>query len=206
MVFGKRIKYIKSRVFNNVFQYEKNIPKSVKSIILAVPHDQKFPKERLEIELYKFVVLPCLKKYGFSKPEEKFIVNGTGKWEIGGPASDTGVTGRKIIVDTYGGMGRVGGGCFSGKDPSKVDRSAAYAARFIAKNIVAHKLAKRCEVQIAYVIGHKEPIARAIETYKTENEDIKKLEKFAWSLIDLSVAGIIKTFDLRKPIYRKTAC
>jgi len=185
--------------------YEKGVPKSLRSIILAVPHDQKISREKLEKDLYKFVVLPVINKYGFEKPEEKFIVNGTGKWEIGGPASDTGVTGRKIIVDTYGGMGRVGGGCFSGKDPSKVDRSAAYAARFIAKNIVAHKMAKRCEVQIAYVIGHKEPIGKAIETFGTETVDKQKIEKFAWGLLDLSVGGIIKTLDLRRPIYLKTA-
>lgn len=186
--------------------YKGNLPKSIKSIIIAVPHDQKVPKSKLEKDLYRFVLKPVLNAYGFEKPEEKFIVNGTGKWEFGGPAVDTGVTGRKIIVDTYGGMGRVGGGCFSGKDPTKVDRSAAYAARFIAKNIVAQKMADRCEVQIAYVIGHKEPIAKALDTFQSEKEDPQKIEKFAWDLLDLSVNGIIKAFNLQRPIYRKTAC
>ena len=126
-------------------------------------------------------------------------------WEIGGPASDTGVTGRKIVVDTYGGMGRIGGGCFSGKDPTKVDRSAAYAARFLAKNIVAKKLADRCEVQLAYVIGQRDPIIKSIETFGTEKKEIKIIEDFAWNLMDLSVKGIVEKFDLKRPIYQKTA-
>lgn len=185
--------------------YEKGKPVEVKRVIVAIPHDQKVAKKQLEKDLLKYVVNPVLNKYGYDSPKEKFIVNGTGKWEIGGPSSDTGVTGRKIIVDTYGGMGRHGGGCFSGKDPTKVDRSGAYAARFIAKNIVANKLADRCEVQIAYVIGHTEPIAKAIETFNTEREDLKKIEKFAWSLLDLSVLGIIKGLNLRRPIFKETA-
>jgi len=145
------------------------------------------------------------KKYGYEINESQLIVNGTGKWEIGGPASDTGVTGRKIVVDTYGGMGRIGGGCFSGKDPTKVDRSAAYAARFIAKNIVAARLSDRCEVQLAYAIGQRDPVGKAIETFGTAKSDAKVIDDFAWSLVDLSVKGILEKFDLKRPIYQQTA-
>lgn len=185
--------------------YEKMIPKSVEQVVLAVPHDPKYTNGHLKRDLYKNVVKPVLSSYGFYCSEKDFIVNGTGRWEIGGPASDTGVTGRKIIVDTYGGMGRHGGGCFSGKEPTKVDRGGAYATRFIAKNIVGHKLARRCEVQVAYVIGQRQPLSKAIETFGTENADREKIEKFAWSLLDLSVPGIIKGLNLLQPIYQKTA-
>lgn len=186
-------------------RYEKGIPKNVEKVVLAVPHDPKIGNGELKKELLEKVVNPVLKKYGYDCVMDDLTVNGTGRWEIGGPSSDTGVTGRKIIVDTYGGMGRHGGGCFSGKDPSKVDRSAAYAARFIAKNIIARKLAKRCEVQIAYVIGRRDPIAKAVETFGTETAGKEKIEKFAWSLLDLSVPGIIRGLKLRQPIYQKTA-
>ena len=151
------------------------------------------------------MVVPVLAKYGLTLSSKNVVVNGTGRWEIGGPASDTGVTGRKIIVDGYGGMARVGGGAFSGKDPTKVDRSAAYAARYLAKNVVAAGLADRCEVQLAYVIGHREPLTRALETFGTNKKDLKEVEKFTWNLLDLSVGGIIKGLRLARPIYRKTA-
>jgi S-adenosylmethionine synthetase len=186
--------------------YEKNKPIKVESIVLAVPHDPKISNQELKDKLYKYVVLPVVKMFKFSPPNKKnIIVNGTGRWEIGGPASDTGVTGRKIIVDTYGSFARHGGGAFSGKDPTKVDRSAAYACRFIAKNVVAKGLADKAEVRVAYVIGKREPIARAIETFGTEKVDIKKIEKFAWNILPLSVGGIINELDLRKPIYQETA-
>jgi S-adenosylmethionine synthetase len=158
------------------------------------------------MDLYNLVVLPVLKKYNLNKlTEEEIILNGTGVWEIGGPTTDTGVTGRKIVVDTYGGMGRIGGGCFSGKDPTKVDRSAAYAARYIAKNIVAAGLVDRCEVQLAYVIGMRGPISKSIDTFGTHKKDQKEIEDFAWNLMDLSVKGIIEKFDLKRPIYKNTA-
>jgi S-adenosylmethionine synthetase len=133
------------------------------------------------------------------------ILNGTGQWEIGGPASDTGVTGRKIIVDTYGGYARHGGGAFSGKDPTKVDRSAAYAARFIAKNIVALHLADRAEVRIAYAIGYRDPIEKVIDVFGTGKKSQSYIEKKAWKLLDLSVKGILDGLSLRRPIYQKTA-
>jgi S-adenosylmethionine synthetase len=132
-------------------------------------------------------------------------VNGTGLWHIPGPQSDAGLTGRKIVVDTYGGYARVGGGAFSGKDPSKVDRSGAYAARFIAKNIVASGLAEKCEVGLAYVIGQPRPLMQTIETFGTETVSEKALNDFKNKLIDTSVKGIISTLDLLRPIYRQTA-
>lgn len=185
--------------------YENGKPKSVEYVVLAVPHNPKIANSQVKNDLYQKIVLPILKKYGFFCPKKNLVVNGTGRWEIGGPASDTGVTGRKVMVDTYGGMGRHGGGCFSGKEPTKVDRGAAYAARFVAKNIVAAGLADRCEVQLAYVIGRKEPLAKAIETFHTEKVNKKKIEKFAWGLLDLSVTGIVNGLDLLRPIYRQTA-
>lgn len=204
--YSKKLSYLRPDGKSQVkVRYEKGIPKSVDGVVLAVPHDPKIGNAELKQELFKNVVKPVMGKYGFYCNVNDLIVNGTGRWEIGGPASDTGLTGRKIIIDTYGGMGRHGGGCFSGKDPSKVDRSGAYAARFIAKNIVARKMAKRCEVQIAYVIGKRQPMAKAVETFGTEFVDKKKIEKFAWDLLDLSVPGIIKGLNLLQPIYLKTA-
>jgi len=156
-------------------------------------------------DLYKLLVIPQLANYGFQINMKQLIVNGTGVWHIGGPASDTGVTGRKIIVDTYGGMARVGGGAFSGKDPTKVDRSAAYAARYLAKNIVANKLTDRCEVRLAYFIGAKKPVMLEIETFGTEKAPVKIIKKFMSEILDTSVAGIIDSLDLQKPIYLKTS-
>jgi len=189
-------------------EYENGKPITVDRVVLAVPHDQNVTNAELKKQLIKHVITPVLNEYGFQTPsEDLIIINGSkGKWEIGGPNSDTGVTGRKIIVDTYGAFARHGGGCFSGKDPTKVDRSAAYAARFIANNIVAAKLAGRAEIRIAYVIGQKEPIAKAVELFGTEKKSIKTIEDFAWNLLDLSVPDILEVLDLRRPIYLKTAC
>jgi len=187
-------------------RYENGKPIFVEKIVLAKPHDPKINKEEVKNSLYKNIVLPILEKYRLPSVNiNNIIFNGTGVWEIGGPATDTGVTGRKIVVDTYGGMGRIGGGCFSGKDPSKVDRSAAYSARYIAKNIIANNLACKCEIQLAYAIGTKYPVCKTIETFDTAKKNHKIIEDFAWNLLDLSVGGIIKTFDLQKPIYQQTA-
>jgi len=189
-----------------VVRYENGKPVSVESVVLAVPHDPKVEKPQVKRDLLKKVVVPVLEKYK-QKPVslKQLILNGTGKWEVGGPHSDMGETGRKIVVDSYGGMARVGGGCFSGKCPTKVDRSGAYGARFIAKNIVAAELADRCEVQVGYVIGHKDPICKAVETFGTAKKPQKIIEDFAWKMLDLSVGGIIKGLDLLRPIYQKTA-
>lgn len=187
-------------------RYENGKPTAVERVVLAVPHDPKISNAELTKLLLRHVVAPVLRKYKLDAPKLKdVIVNGTGKWEIGGPSSDTGVTGRKIIVDTYGAFARHGGGAFSGKDPTKVDRSAAYAARYIAKNIVAHGLAKRAEVRVAYVIGHREPLMKAIECFGTEKKPMKLIEDYAWKLLDLSVGGIIEGLRLRRPIYQETA-
>lgn len=186
--------------------YENGKPKAAERVVLAVPHDPKIGNEELKKRLVKHVIGPVLQKYKLRVPKlSDIIVNGTGKWEIGGPASDTGVTGRKIIVDTYGSFARHGGGAFSGKDPTKVDRSAAYAARYIAKNIVAAGLSKKAEVRLAYVIGHREPLGRAVETFGTEKKSLATIEEFAWKLLDLSVPGIIDGLKLRRPIYQETA-
>lgn len=187
--------------------YEDGKPVSVERIVLAVPHDPKITNTDLTKALYVKVIKPVLKKYKMKAPPiDMVVVNGSkGKWEIGGPASDTGVTGRKIIVDTYGAFARHGGGAFSGKDPTKVDRSGAYAARYIAKNIVANGLADRCEVRVAYVIGQREPLAKGIDTFGTEKKSLSKIEDFAWKLLDLSVPGILAGLNLRRPIYQESA-
>ena len=136
----------------------------------------------------------------------KIFVNPTGRFEVGGPQGDTGVTGRKIIVDTYGGVGSHGGGCFSGKDPTKVDRSASYMARYVAKNIVAAKLAKRCEIQLAYAIGVPEPVSIMVNTYGTGRISDSKLKELILKNFDLTPHGILENLKLRRPIYKQTAC
>jgi S-adenosylmethionine synthetase len=154
----------------------------------------------------KTIIQPVLAQYKFDLPkEEDIVINGTGLWHIPGPESDAGLTGRKIVVDTYGGYARVGGGAFSGKDPSKVDRSGAYAARYIAKNIVAAGLSEKCEVGLAYVIGKPRPLMQTIETFGTATVSDKKLYEFKDKLIDTSVRGIIEKLDLRRPIYSQTS-
>lgn len=192
-----------------VIDYKDGKPKKVSTIIIAVPHDPKISKEQLESDLWEKVITPAVAKYlpkqVLVKKDIKLIINGTGVWEIGGPAYDTGVTGRKIIVDTYGGMGRHGGGCFSGKDPSKVDRSAAYACRFLAKNIVAEGMADRCELRVGYVIGQAKPVSFNVETFGTNKVSEAEIKEYALSLLDMSVKSIIKKLDLRKPIFAPTA-
>jgi len=185
--------------------YEKGVPKAVTGVVLATPHEDQISSAQLEEDLFQKVVVPSLNKYGFAIKKKDLVINGTGRWIWGGPATDTGVTGRKIIVDSYGGMARIGGGCFSGKDPTKVDRSGAYGARFIAKNIVAAGLASRVEVQVAYIIGKKEPLTNEIETFGTNKVSLAKIRKFADNLLDLSPLSIINNLKLRQPIYLKAA-
>jgi S-adenosylmethionine synthetase len=192
-----------------VIDYLDGRPVKASTIIMAVPYDPNVDKAQLEKDLWAKVITPALAKYlpkqTLDQKQLKLIINGTGVWEIGGPASDTGVTGRKIIVDSYGGMGRHGGGCFSGKDPSKVDRSAAYACRFLAKNIVAKGLAKRVELRVGYVIGQAKPVSFDVETFGTASASEAEIKKYALSLLDMSVQNIIKQLDLRRPIYAQTA-
>ena len=184
--------------------YEDGMISSLEGIVLAKPLNYK---NNIDFKQYFYdqVVLPVISEYILNISIDKVIFNGTGRWEIGGPATDTGVTGRKIVVDTYGGMGRIGGGCFSGKDPTKVDRSGAYAARYLAKKVVAEGLASRCEIELAYAIGVREPVGKGIETFGTAKKDDKIINDFVWNLMDLSVKGIIDKFDLKRPIYQQTA-
>ncbi|MBI4226447.1 methionine adenosyltransferase [Candidatus Roizmanbacteria bacterium] len=186
-------------------EYKNGKPYQITSVILAAPHKESVKLSQVKHDLYRKVVIPVLKKFGFKINKKNFVVNGTGVWHMSGPASDTGVTGRKIVVDTYGGYAKVGGGCFSGKDPTKVDRSGAYAARYIAKNIVAHKLANKTEVRLAYFIGAKKPVMQEIETFGTERASKKTIRDFALKLLNTSVEGILEGLNLRRPIYLPTA-
>ncbi|MDO8610703.1 MAG: methionine adenosyltransferase [bacterium] len=186
--------------------FENGKPVGIDNVVLAVPHDEKIALEDVKKDLFKQVVIPILDKLHFSIKLNQLIVNGTGVWHIGGPASDTGVTGRKIIVDGYGGVARVGGGAFSGKDPTKVDRSGAYAARYLAKNIVANKLADVCEVRLAYFIGAKKPVMQVAETFGTAKKSEKVINDYMSQLLDTSLKGIVEGLNLRRPIYFKTAC
>lgn len=203
---AKRLPYLRPDGKTQVtVGYEKNIPKTIENVVLAVPHDESVELKQVKEDLFNNLVVNVLTGYGLKMKKDHLIVNGTGVWHIGGPASDTGVTGRKIIVDTYGGMARVGGGAFSGKDPTKVDRSAAYATRYLAKNIVANKLADRCEVRLAYFIGAKKPVMQEVETFGTEKKSARIIKDFAGKLLDTSLKGIIEGLNLRRPIYFKTA-
>lgn len=187
-------------------RYEDDKPVSVEHVVAAVAHDEATAPEKVRQDVIDYVIKPTLDTYGFSLPDDEHItVNGTGLWHIPGPESDAGLTGRKIVVDTYGGYARVGGGAFSGKDPSKVDRSGAYAARYIAKNIVAAGLADKCEVGLAYVIGQPKPLMQTIETFGTAKVSEDELYAFKDKLIDTSVKGIIDKLDLARPIYSQTS-
>jgi S-adenosylmethionine synthetase len=186
-------------------EYKDGKPVGVKSVVVAVPHKKPIGLPQVKADVLKEVVNYVLLQYSFKLKPKDLIVNGTGVWHIGGPESDSGLTGRKIVVDTYGGYARVGGGCFSGKDPTKVDRSGAYAARFIAKNIVAQKLADQAEVRLAYFIGAKKPLMQEVETFGTAKKSVKVINDFANKLLDTSVSGIIEGLGLRAPIYLPTA-
>ena len=186
-------------------EYRDNKPVRVRSVVVAVPHREDIELEQVKADIYQKIVTPVLAEHELDVDARDLIVNGTGVWHLGGPAYDTGLTGRKIVVDTYGGYARVGGGAFSGKDPTKVDRSGAYAARYIAKNLVAAGLADRVEVALAYFIGAKKPVMQELETFGTAKAAPKVLESFVSKLIDTSVAGIIRELKLNQPIYRNTA-
>jgi S-adenosylmethionine synthetase len=188
-----------------VVRYEDGKPVGVEHVTVAVPHDEKISLERVRSDIYAKIITPVLKRYGHVISEKDIVVNGTGVWNTPGPSSDSGLTGRKIVVDGYGGFARVGGGAFSGKDPSKVDRSGAYAARYIAKNIVAAGLADRVEVALAYYIGAKEPVNFTIDTFGTGTKSNDKIVAYARTLLVPSVKNIVEQLDLRKPIYGQTA-
>lgn len=185
--------------------YENGKPVGIASLVMAVPHNEKTTRSELIHDLYNIIIVPLLEKYGFKYQEKDLVVNGTGVWHNPGPASDSGLTGRKIIVDTYGGYARVGGGAFSGKDVTKVDRSGAYAARYLAKNVVTAGLADECEVALAYYIGAVRPVMQVVETFGTGKKSDKVINSYIKGLLDTSVSGIIKALDLRRPIYRGTS-
>ncbi len=184
--------------------YENGVPRKVSAVVLSAQHDADVTSERLHRDLNELVIREVIPP-DMLDGNTKYHINPTGRFVTGGPQGDTGLTGRKIIVDTYGGMGRHGGGAFSGKDPTKVDRSASYMARYIAKNIVAGKLADRAEVQLAYAIGVAEPVSVMVETFGTGTVDEALLGAAVRELFPMTPAGIIEYLDLRRPIYRKTA-
>ncbi|HSX00326.1 MAG TPA: methionine adenosyltransferase [Patescibacteria group bacterium] len=187
-------------------RYENDKPVAVEKLIAAVAHSETTTAADVRADVIEHVFKPVLKKYKLAMPkDDDIVVNGTGLWHVPGPESDAGLTGRKIVVDGYGGYARVGGGAFSGKDPSKVDRSGAYAARYIAKNIVAAGLADRCEVGLAYVIGQPLPLMQTIDTFGTATVSEDELYDFKDKLLDTSVKGIIDTLDLARPIYSQTS-
>ncbi len=185
-------------------RYENGKPVAIETVVISSQHDAKVGNKKLRDEITKQVILATIPEKLRAK-KMKIHINPTGKFIIGGPQGDCGLTGRKIIVDTYGGFGRHGGGAFSGKDPSKVDRSACYMARYIAKNLVAAKTADRCEVQLAYAIGVADPVSVLVDTFGTNKIDPEKYERLVRDHFDLKPAGIVKSLDLKKPKYRQTA-
>ena len=185
-------------------EYENDIPKRVDAIVVSSQHAPEIEMEQLRKDIIEYVVKPIVPENMIDE-NTKFFINPTGRFVIGGPQGDSGLTGRKIIVDTYGGYSRHGGGAFSGKDPTKVDRSAAYFARYIAKNIVASGAAKKCEVQLAYAIGVAKPVSVLVETFGTGKVAEDKIADAVNALFDMRPAAIIETLDLRKPIYKPVA-
>ena len=186
-------------------QYEDGVPKRIDTIVMSHQHDESVGHAEIQEQLIERVVKHVLEPTGLLDAKTKYFVNPTGRFVIGGPHGDAGLTGRKIIVDTYGGMGRHGGGAFSGKDPSKVDRSAAYMARYAAKNVVAAGLAQRCEIQVSYAIGVPFPVSIMVDTYGTGVVPEEKIAAAVEKTFDFSPAGIIKTLNLLRPIYLATA-
>ncbi|MDE3223320.1 MAG: methionine adenosyltransferase [Acidobacteriota bacterium] len=184
--------------------YEGGRPVGIDTILISTQHEDGYDHGTIAQDVIEHVIRPVLPS-GLDASGARFIVNPSGKFVLGGPHADAGLTGRKIIVDTYGGMARHGGGAFSGKDPSKVDRSAAYAARWVAKHVVASGAAQRCEVQVAYAIGVARPVSVLVETFGTERVDRAKIAKAVDAIFDLRPAAIIRDLDLRRPIYQRTA-
>jgi S-adenosylmethionine synthetase len=185
--------------------YENGKPTRIDTVVIAAQHSPDVTLRQIREDIIEKVIQAVLPKDLYDPEKVTYHINPTGRFVVGGPQGDTGLTGRKIIADTYGGVGSHGGGCFSGKDPTKVDRSGSYAARYVAKNIVAANLAERCEVQLAYAIGVQQPISVVIDTMGTGIAPDEEIQKVVRKRFDLSPAGIIKALDLRRPIYKKTA-
>lgn len=186
-------------------EYDGGRPVAVRAVVLSTQHEPQISSATLEEAVRETVIMPVIGSAGIEHANLRLYINPTGRFVIGGPQGDAGLTGRKIIVDTYGGMARHGGGAFSGKDPSKVDRSAAYAVRWVAKNIVAAGLAQRCEVQVAYAIGVRDPVSIMVDTFGTGQLPEALLERAVREVFDLTPGGIIQALVLRSPIYRRTA-
>ena len=186
------------------FQYENGSPVAIDAVVLSTQHDPDISQSALREAVMEEIIKPVLPEKWLNK-DTKYHINPTGKFVIGGPVGDCGLTGRKIIVDTYGGMARHGGGAFSGKDPSKVDRSAAYAGRYVAKNIVAAGLAVRCEIQISYAIGVAEPTSISIDTFGTGKISDRDIEALVREHFDLRPYGILNMLNLKRPIYKASA-
>ena len=203
---AKRIPWLRPDAKSQVtLEYNGHKPVRVDAVVVSHQHDPDIPYDALRDTIIEEIVRPILEPTGLDMKDTKYFINPTGRFVIGGPMGDTGLTGRKIIVDSYGGMGRHGGGAFSGKDPSKVDRSAAYMARYVAKNVVAAKLAERCEVELAYAIGVPFPVSVMVETFGTASVPEERISEAIRKVFDLSPGGIVSTLDLKKPVYRKTA-
>jgi S-adenosylmethionine synthetase len=187
-------------------EYEGDKAVALNTVVISSQHSEEVSVEKqLTPEIIEHVINPILSKIDLPKKDLRILINPTGRFVIGGPMGDAGLTGRKIIVDTYGGMARHGGGAFSGKDPSKVDRSAAYAMRWVAKNVVAAGFARRCEVQVAYAIGKAQPVGLFVETFGTETVPVTKIQDAVLQVFDLRPAAIIRDLDLLRPIYSKTS-
>jgi len=186
-------------------EYEGHKPVRIDTVVISHQHNPEVSHSTIKDTVIEQIIKPVLNPTGLIDKDTKFYINPTGRFVVGGPFGDTGLTGRKIIVDTYGGMGRHGGGAFSGKDPSKVDRSAAYMARYIAKHVVAAGLAERCEVQLAYAIGVPFPVSIMVDTFGTGKVEDTAISAAVKEVFDCTPAGIIKTLDLKKPIYQATA-
>lgn len=187
-------------------EYEGNTPRKITTVLVSVSHAKSLTLNEIQTLIQENVINEVMKEYKSLARKTNFIVNPSGKFTIWGAQGDSGCVGRKIVVDTYGGVGRVGGGCFSSKNATKVDRSGAYYARYVAKNIVAHGFADKCEIQVAYGIGLSKPIAINIETFSTEKKPLKQIYKYVEENFDFSLSNIISELDLLKPIYKQTAC
>jgi S-adenosylmethionine synthetase len=185
-------------------EYVNGKPKRVDAVVIAAQHNEDVPREQMKKDIIEKVIENVIPENMLDK-NTKFFINETGRFTIGGTLADSGLTGRKIIVDTYGGIGSHGGGCYSGKDPTKVDRSGSYMARYIAKNIVAAGLADKCDVQIAYAIGVSKPVSVMVNTYGTGKVPDEKITEAVKTVFDMTPRGIIECLNLRRPIYRKTA-
>jgi S-adenosylmethionine synthetase len=200
----KELKFLRPDGKSQVtIEYEKGKPKRIEAVVVSTQHNPDVTIEELRKSVLEKIIKPVCEKW--MDKDTKVFINPTGRFVVGGPVGDTGLTGRKIIVDTYGGMGRHGGGCFSGKDPSKVDRSAAYMARYVAKNVVAAGLADKCEVQLSYAIGIAEPVSVYIDTFGTAKIPEEKISALVRKHFALKPAGIIASLNLKRPIYQKTA-